>query len=236
MILEVQQLVKNYEWFTLQVPKLNFKEGEIVGLVGNNGAGKSTLLKLIMDLIPVNEGMICYKQKNVAGSEHWKGKMACYLDEGFLLEFLKPIEYWQFVQSLFKNDSSLENVLEKFRPFFDVDIRSNSKKQIREYSTGNKAKIGIVSAFIGWPEIVLLDEPFANLDPASRLHLINILNTLSKERGITILISSHDLSHVSNISTRILLLERGVIVKDLKTSSETFTELSDYFISQVLGD
>lgn len=235
MILEVEQLIKSYNGFTLNVPQLKIAEGEIIGLVGNNGTGKSTFLKLVMDLIPATNGMICYKQQKVALSEHWKGKMACYLDEGFLLEFLKPLEYWLFVQSLFENDDSLENVLEIFKPFLGADIQSNSKKQIKEFSTGNKAKIGIVSAFIGWPQVILLDEPFANLDPASRLHLINVLKTLNKERGITIIISSHDLSQVSNISTRILVLEKGEIVKDKETSAKTFAELTDYFTSQVTG-
>lgn len=235
MILEIQQLIKSYHGFNLNIPQLNISEGEVIGLVGNNGAGKSTFLKLVMDLVPTTDGSIYYKQKSVAASEHWKGKMACYLDEGFLLEFLKPMEYWQFVQSLFPGAGDLCSVLETFKAFLGADIPNNSKKQIKEYSTGNKAKIGILSAFIGWPEIVLLDEPFANLDPASRLHLVNILTKLNKEAGTTILVSSHDLSHVSNISSRTLLLEKGEIVKDIETTLNTFAELSEYFTNQIWG-
>ena len=96
-------------------------------------------------------------------------------------------------------------------------------------SKGNLKKVGIVGTFIGEPDLVILDEPFANLDPSSQIGLKRLITDIAKNTEITFLISSHDLTHVTEVCNRIVLLEKGKILKDIKTTSSTLKELEAYF-------
>ncbi|MDB2413567.1 ABC transporter ATP-binding protein, partial [Flavobacteriaceae bacterium] len=90
-------------------------------------------------------------------------------------------------------------------------------------------KVGIVAAMMGNPKVVVLDEPFANLDPTTQIRLKKILKTLTDNKEITVLVSSHDLSHVTEVCERIVVLDKGHLVKDIETSQETLKELESYF-------
>ena len=104
------------------------------------------------------------------------------------------------------------------------------KKLIRDYSAGNKQKIGIISALLARPDLLILDEPFNFLDPSSQIVLKRMLTDYHQETKATILISSHNLQHTIDISTRIALLENGKIVKDLPNESGSAEqELEEYF-------
>jgi ABC-2 type transport system ATP-binding protein len=95
-------------------------------------------------------------------------------------------------------------------------------------SKGNKKKIGIAAALLGSPELIILDEPFANLDPSSQIRLKNLIRDLPPE--LTVLISSHDLAHVTEVCQRIVLLEDGKVIRDIKDAPErTLEELEAYF-------
>ncbi len=96
-------------------------------------------------------------------------------------------------------------------------------------SKGNQKKIGIVGAMIGAPQILILDEPFANLDPTSQFKLKELLVKEQKTNGTTMLISSHDLNHVTDVCERIVVLEKGKIVKDISSSEGVLEELESYF-------
>lgn len=211
----------------LNIPSLEIKAGESFGLVGNNGAGKTTMFSLLLDLIRVSAGEVTSKGINVATSEEWKRYTGSYLDEGFLLEFLTPQEYFEFVGRLYgKNKSDVDEFLSQYTDFFNDEILGN-KKYIRDLSKGNQKKVGAIGAMIGDPEVLILDEPFANLDPTSQIRLKTIINSLPKEK--TILISSHDLSHITEVCDRIVVVEKGEVVRDLETSEATLKELEAYF-------
>jgi len=227
-MITIKNIKKTYKEATvLNVPELNIPAGESFGLVGNNGAGKTTLFSLLLDLIKSTTGKITSKNISVAGSEHWKTYTGSFLDEGFLLDFLTPEEYFNFTGKLYgKNKSDVSEFLQQFEVFFNGEIR-NSKKLIRDLSKGNQKKVGIAAALIGDPEVLVLDEPFANLDPTSQIRLKNLINELSKDK--TILISSHDLNHVTEVCNRIVVLEKGEIVKDIETTEETLKQLESYF-------
>ena len=119
--------------------------------------------------------------------------------------------------------------LKDFERFANGEI-FGQKKLIRNLSAGNKMKVGIISALLRSPKIVILDEPFNFLDPTSQLVLKHLLTDYQQQTGATILISSHNLQHTVDISTRIALLEHGVIIRDLPNSEGSArTELEAYF-------
>ena len=229
MILKVENLKKRYGNFELDIPDLQIEDGEIFGLVGNNGAGKTTFLRLCLDLIQANEGKILSGDIDVAKSEDWKKYTGSYLDEGFLIDFLTPEEYFEFVGSLYHiSAEQIENSLSRFDDFFNGEILGQ-QKYIREMSTGNKQKIGIAASMFIDPQVLILDEPFANLDPSSRKILNNLLGNLNKRNNTTMLISSHDLANVTDVCTRVAILENGKIVGDVQASAKTYDELQEYF-------
>jgi len=227
-MISINNIQKAYQGnVVLNVPSLEIQAGESIGLVGNNGAGKTTLFSLLLDLLRANSGEITSKGLNVAKTEEWKKFTGAYLDEGFLLEFLTPQEYFEFTGRLYgKNKSDVNLFLQQYTDFFNDEILDN-KKYIRDLSKGNQKKVGAIGALIGGPEIVILDEPFANLDPTSQIRLKTIINNLPDEK--TVLISSHDLSHITEVCERIVVLEKGEVVKDIKTSEATLKELESYF-------
>jgi ABC-2 type transport system ATP-binding protein len=212
----------------LDIPLLNIAKGESFGLVGNNGAGKTTFFSLILDIIKATGGSVRSKEQDVKLSDHWKKYTGSYLDESFLIDFLTPEEYLEFVGGL--HGFSKEVVKEKiqqYADFFNGEILGK-KKFIREMSKGNQKKIGIVGSLLPDPEVVILDEPFPHLDPSSVIRLKRILKELN-ERGVTLMISSHDLNHVTEVCKRIVLLDKGKIIKDIKTSEDTLKELENHF-------
>lgn len=229
-MLSIIDTTKSYNGNTVvNVPQLEIATGEIIGLVGNNGAGKTTLFRLLLDLIRADKGQILSKDKNVTATEDWKNYTAAYLDEGFLIHYLTPEEYFYFVGKLHQlSRVDVDEFLQKFEVFFDGGILG-SGKYIRDLSKGNQFKVGIAACLLQKPELLILDEPFANLDPSSQMRLIRMLKELSEQQRITVLISSHDLNHVTDVCHRILLMEKGRIIKDIDTTADTLQELESYF-------
>ena len=162
-------------------------------------------------------------------SEDWKPFTASFLDESFLIGYLTPEEYFYFIGDLRgQNKADVDALLAKHEDFFNGDIL-NSKKYIRDFSKGNMKKIGIIATLIGNPEVIILDEPFANLDPTTQFRLKKIIKDLADDPNVTILVSSHDLLHTVEVSNRIVAMHKGEIVKDIQTSEETLKELEEFF-------
>lgn len=213
----------------LDLPSLEIATGETFGLVGNNGAGKTTFFRLILDLIKTDSGELLSFGQNVASSESWKNYTGSYLDEGFVIDFLTPEEYFDFVaglNGLSKGD--VDNFKVRFEDFFNGEILGK-KKYIRDLSKGNQKKVGIAAAMMSKPQVLILDEPFTNLDPSSQIRLKKMLREEHDERPLTMLISSHDLNHVTEVCDRIVVLEKGQVVHDLLTNESTLEVLEAYF-------
>jgi ABC-2 type transport system ATP-binding protein len=229
-MIQVNNLSKSYNGTTvLKIDNLEIKKGESFGLVGNNGAGKTTFFSLLLDLIQPSTGHINNGLVQVNTSETWKNYTASFLDESFLIGYLTPEEYFYFIGDLRgQNKASVDELLAKHSEFFNGDIL-NSKKYIRDFSKGNMKKIGIIATLIGNPEVVILDEPFANLDPTTQFRLKKIIKDLADDPKVTVLVSSHDLLHTVEVSNRIVALSKGEIVKDIQTSAETLKELEEFF-------
>jgi ABC-2 type transport system ATP-binding protein len=233
-MIEVNNLTKVYNnTKVLNINQLKIESGESFGLVGNNGAGKTTFFSLVVDIIKATGGTVFSKGKDVKLSDHWKSYTGVYLDESFLVHFLTPEEYFDFIGYLHGlSKEVVRERLEDYSDFFSGEILGK-KKFIRELSKGNQKKVGIVGALLARPEVLILDEPFPHLDPSSVIRLKKILKELNT-KGVTLLISSHDLNHVTDVCRRIVLLEKGEIINDIETNQSTLKELEKYF--SVSGD
>lgn len=213
----------------LNIQSLTIAEGESFGLVGNNGAGKTTFFRLILDLIEVTEGEVLIEGEKVARRDDWKKIVASYLDESFLIDFLTPEEFFSFSGKTYgMSEGDISLFLETMQDFFNGEIIGTGKL-IRDLSKGNQKKVGIASALLPNPKILILDEPFTALDPSSQIRLKRMLNELQVTNQTSMLISSHDLNHVTEVCKRTVVLEKGLVVRDIQTDSETLKELESYF-------
>lgn len=243
MQIELKGLVKSFKDKTaVDIDSLHIADGEMVGLVGNNGAGKTTLFRLMLDLLKADNGYVELTfatddanpndtlTVNPAMLEDWKQYTGAYIDSGFLIEFLTPEEYFDFIAKVSNiSKEQLDTRLDKYAQFMGGEIMGQ-KKLIRDFSAGNKQKIGIVAALINQPQLLILDEPFNFLDPSSQNILKQLLTNYNSRHGATILLSSHNLQHMVEVSSRIVLLEHGKIIKDLpNTEGSADAELEDYF-------
>ncbi|GAB7255673.1 ABC transporter ATP-binding protein [uncultured Polaribacter sp.] len=213
----------------LNVEKIDIPTGQSFGLVGNNGAGKTTLFNILLDLIRPTTGSVKNNNIVVSQSEEWKNFTGSFIDESFLISYLTPEEYFDFIGDLRgMNKEDVAKFIAQFEDFFNGEI-VGKKKYLRDLSKGNQKKAGIVAAMMGNPKVVILDEPFANLDPTTQIRLKQIIKKLTEDRDVTVLVSSHDLTHVTEVCERIVVLDKGTVVNDIKTSEETLKELESYF-------
>ncbi|WP_424492834.1 ABC transporter ATP-binding protein [Salinimicrobium sp. GXAS 041] len=232
-MITITNLSKNYGGTTvLNIEHLEIPTGQSFGLVGNNGAGKTTLFSLLLDLIQPSTGNVFNNEITVSQSEEWKPFTSSFIDESFLIGYLTPEEYFYFIGELRnRNKADVANFLKDFEDFFNGEILGQ-KKYLRDLSKGNQKKVGIVAALIGDPKVVILDEPFANLDPTTQIKLKKLIKELTENSEVTVLISSHDLIHVTEVCERIVVLAKGKVVNDIKTSEATLKELESYFAGQ----
>lgn len=229
-MIQIEQLSKVYSSAkVLDIEHLEIPSGQSFGLVGNNGAGKTTLFSLLLDLIEPTTGHIINNNIQINTSEDWKPFTSAFIDESFLIGYLTPEEYFYFIGELRGlNKASTDDFLANFTDFFNDEILGK-KKYLRDLSKGNQKKVGVVAAFIGNPKVIILDEPFANLDPSTQIKLKKLIKVLTENKEVTILISSHDLMHITEVCERIVVLEKGRPIKDIFKSEETLKELEIYF-------
>jgi len=229
-MIEIKNLEKIYgNTRVLNIPHLIIPDGQSFGLVGNNGAGKTTMFNLILDLIKPTKGYVLNNDVRVDKSEAWKYKTSAYIDESFLIGYLMPEEYFYMLGELrnWKREK-VKQFLNNFTELFNGEVLG-TKKYIRDLSKGNQKKTGVIGALIGDPELILLDEPFANLDPSTQIRLKKILKKTVEDYHKTVLISSHNLNHVTEVTERIVVLDKGDMVKDIKTNEQTLKELEEFF-------
>lgn len=228
-MITIAHLKKEYNSTTaVDIESLYIEKGENFGLAGNNGAGKTTLFRMLLDLVRPNGGYIEIDGIRVKGTDHWKTFVGSYLDEGFLIPYLTADEYFSFVGKLHGYGAEdVKTFLDPFDKFFNGGI-IGKKKYIRDLSKGNIKKVGIAAAFIGAPKVIVLDEPFENLDPTSQVRLKELIID-PRLTNTTFLISSHDLNHITDICDRIVLLENGKVINDLKGGEGALAELEAYF-------
>ncbi|MBQ8674518.1 MAG: ABC transporter ATP-binding protein [Bacteroides sp.] len=230
-MIQISNLQKNFGTKkAVDIENYTICQGDMLGLVGNNGAGKTTLFRLILDLLKADRGHVTIEGIEVSKSEEWKDFTGAFIDDGFLIDYLTPEEYFYFVGKMY--GLSKEEVDERLQPFdrFMNGEVMGQKKFIRNYSAGNKQKIGIISAMLHHPRLLILDEPFNFLDPSSQSVIKHLLKNYCEEHGATVIISSHNLNHTVDVCSRIALLEHGLILRDIQNvDNSAEKELEDYF-------
>ncbi|KAA6346648.1 ABC transporter ATP-binding protein [termite gut metagenome] len=230
-MININNLQKSFgEKKAIDIDNYIINRGDMVGLVGNNGAGKTTLFRLMLDLLKAGNGSVTVNGVDVSKSEDWKTFTGAFIDDSFLIDYLTPEEYFYFIGKMY--GMSKEDVNERLAPFerFMNGEVLEQKKYIRNFSAGNKQKIGIISAMLHRPQLLILDEPFNFLDPSSQSIIKQMLGKYNEEAGVTVLISSHNLNHMVDVCPRIALLEHGIIIRDIKNENNSAEkELKDYF-------
>ena len=214
----------------VDIDSYTINQGEMLGLVGNNGAGKTTLFRLILDLLKADQGEVIINNVDVSKSEDWKTTTGAFIDDGFLIDYLTPEEYFYFIGKMYNlNKEEVDKRLAPFERFMNGEV-IGQKKFIRNFSAGNKQKIGIISAMLHKPQLLILDEPFNFLDPSSQSIIKNLLKKYNEETNATVLISSHNLNHTVDVCPRIALLEHGIIIRDIANDNNSAEkELEIYF-------
>lgn len=230
-MITINNLKKIYNGTTvLDIEHLEIDKGQAIGLVGNNGAGKTTLFSLLLDLIRADKGNIISNGVQVNTSEDWKPFTSAFVDESFLIGYLTPEEYFYFIGELRgMNKADVDAFIAGHMDFFNGEA-VGQRKYLRDLSKGNQKKVGIIASLLGNPKVIILDEPFANLDPSTQMRLKKIIKEQAANPEVTVLVSSHDLIHVTEVTQRIVILEKGRVVRDMTTDSDTFAQLENYFM------
>ena len=227
----INKLKKNFgEKIAVDIKHYEINQGDMLGLVGNNGAGKTTLFRIMLDLLKADDGKVIINDIDVSQSEDWKSITGAFIDDGFLIDYLTPEEYFYFIGKMYGlKKEEVDERLIPFERFMSGEVIGH-KKLIRNYSAGNKQKIGIISAMLHYPQLLILDEPFNFLDPSSQSIIKHLLKKYNAEHQATVIISSHNLNHTVDVCPRIALLEHGVIIRDIiNENNSAEKELEDYF-------
>ena len=230
-MITIDKLKKNFgEKVAVDIEHYEINQGDMLGLVGNNGAGKTTLFRLMLDLLKADDGKVIINDIDVSRSEDWKSITGAFIDDGFLIDYLTPEEYFYFIGKMYGlKKEEVDERLIPFERFMSGEVIGH-KKLTRNYSAGNKQKIGIISAMLHYPQLLILDEPFNFLDPSSQSIIKHLLKKYNEEHQATVIISSHNLNHTVDVCPRIVLLEHGVIIRDIiNEDNSAEKELEDYF-------
>ena len=210
-MLKVENIIKKYGE-NVAVNNLSFTvdDGEIFGLLGENGAGKTTTFRIIMGLIDANEGKVTLDGKKIDYSE--TDNIGFVTEERSLLTKLtvqEQIEFYGTLKGLDKDtiDKRLDYWLEKF------EITSYKNRKIKELSKGNQQKIQFISSIINEPKLLILDEPFTGLDPINVKLMKDAIYYL-KEKGCSIIFSSHQMEYIEDFCEKLILLVKGNTILD----------------------
>ena len=223
MSIELKNVSKSYD--NLEVLKnINFKvhKGEVLGLLGINGAGKSTIMKIICSYIKPNSGSIYVCNKNIeSNTKLTKSKIGYLSEKNPLYEEMYVDEFLNFIYKFYNvKNKNLNKILKK------THLENIRNKKIKILSAGQKKRVGIAQAIIHNPDVLILDEPTATLDPNQKNEIHNLIKELGKNKAI--LFSSHIIDEVEKICNRIIIIHKGNIIAN-KRKEEFNNELSEIF-------
>ena len=213
---------------------LQIAEGEIYGLLGPNGAGKTTLMKCMLSLLTITSGSIEIFGKNL--QEHREeilSQVGSIIETPIFYENCTAKEILEIhAQYMGKNITELD-IINTLR----IVGLKNTTKKVKEFSLGMRQRLGLARAFLMKPRLLILDEPINGLDPVGIQEIRNLLQLLSKEHGITILISSHILSEISQIADKIGVIKNGSMIEQvyMEELMKENIDLEEFFMSHFLS-
>ncbi len=215
-LLETDNITKRYGKITaVDHVNIHLKKGEIYGLIGRNGAGKTTLLKMLAGLAKPTDGSFSIFGESEKETAKLRDRIGVLIESPGLYPNMTAIENMK-IKSLMlgmNDDAFLKELLA------DVGLDSRTEKlKVKQYSLGMKQRLGIAMTLVGHPDLLLLDEPINGLDPQGIVEIRELIARLSKERNITILISSHILEELSKIATRYGILHNGQLIDEFSHS------------------
>ena len=202
---------------------LRVEQGDIYGFIGRNGAGKSTTLKLLCGLARPTQGEALIFGKPIRDSVA-RRRVGALIEQPGLYPDLSGRENLRLYATLLGLDSPARQVDEILET---VGLSPKEKKPIKHYSMGMKQRLGVGLALLGGPDLLLLDEPINGLDPEGIREMRELLLRLNRERGLTLLISSHILGELSKIATRYGIIQQGRMVEQI-TAGELTQKCTDY--------
>ena len=211
-ILSTKDITKTYG-NTKALDKINMKikRGTIYGLIGRNGAGKTTLLKIISGLSFPTEGEVMLFGEKTTGNNNLLERIGVLIEDPGLYPNLTAYENMKLkcIAYGINKKGYIESLIK------EVGLEDVGKKKIKQFSLGMKQRLGIALALVGEPDLLLLDEPVNGLDPQGIIEVREILTRLSKEKDITIIISSHILEELSKVVSRIGIIDNGFLIEEI---------------------
>ena len=234
MSIKVENITKTYgEQHALKNVSFSIERGEIVGFLGPNGAGKSTMMKILTTFIPASEGIAIVNGFEVGNNDIAVKKSVGYLPEHnplYLDMYVR--EYLLFNAGIFKiAKNEVESVIEK------TGLMPEANKKIGQLSKGYRQRVGLASALLHNPDVLILDEPTTGLDPNQLIEIRHLIKNVGKEK--TVLLSTHIMQEVEAICDRVIIINKGEVVldkklADLKKNKHQIIEVEfDYRIEEV---
>ncbi len=213
IILETESLTKEYkQTLALDHINLQIKKGKIYGFIGQNGAGKTTFLRLITGLaFPTSGTLSLWGQSEKAELQKQRRRIGCMIETPALFQTMTAWQNMevQRIQRGIPDKSIIERTLDM------VGLRDIGKKHVRNFSLGMRQRLGIAIALLNTPELLILDEPVNGLDPAGIVEIRNLLKSLNKEYGMTILVSSHILEELYQTASEFIFIDHGKIIEEI---------------------
>ncbi len=221
-IVQLTDITKKYRGaYALKQCNLELERGKIYGLVGKNGAGKTTMMRVIAGLSVPTSGTV------EKATEH----MGTLIETPALNGNMTIRENLNFYRKIYGKE---EDTYSDEELLGMVGLEDTGKKKVKDFSLGMRQRLGIAVALIGKPEFLMLDEPVNGLDPIGVVEIRNLVKELSSKQGMTILISSHNLSELYQTATDYIIIDNGVIKKEIsqeELEKKNISSLEEYFLS-----
>ena len=215
VILEARSLTKAYKrTVALDRVDLNVEKGKIYGFIGQNGAGKTTFLRLVTGLaFPTGGSVALWGKSKPAELQEQRKRIGCMIETPALFPNLTALQNLE-VQRIQRGIPD-KGVPGRCLQMVGLDESATGKKKVRNFSLGMRQRLGIASALLNTPELLILDEPINGLDPVGIVEIRNLLKSLNREYGMTILISSHILEELYQTASDFILIDHGAILETL---------------------
>lgn len=211
--IEIKNLTKSYNKSRGIIDvNLTVEQGEIFGFIGPNGAGKSTTIRTLLGLIYPSSGSATIFGKDCIKNPEIRAELGYLPSEVFYYDNMRVIDLLKYSASFYKKDCTKR--IHELAEIMDLDL----KKKIDDLSFGNKKKVGIVQGLLHNPKLIILDEPTSGLDPLMQQKFFELI-AQENQKGATVFFSSHILSEVQKMCTRVAFIKEGRIIKTEKMSN-----------------